>query len=167
MDDFLLSFFPSVYEKKHRAKQNNYCKYDNPYLQLFTSSLYLAAIVASFFASLFCRKFGRKPTMQAASVFFLVGAILNCVAQNLGMLIAGRLLLGAGVGFGNQVSFRSPNSAKNIFLRPFNSHGMVVVNVCSGSPIIYIRNCATKIQRRTEYLLSIANHNWHSSCKSN
>ncbi|GAV74472.1 Sugar_tr domain-containing protein [Cephalotus follicularis] len=102
MDDFLIKFFPDVYVKKHKAKEDNYCKYDNQHLQLFTSSLYLAAIVASFFASIFCRKFGRKPTIQIASVFFVVGAILNTAAQNLGMLIAGRLCLGAGVGFGNQ-----------------------------------------------------------------
>ncbi|KAB1210641.1 Sugar transport protein 8 [Morella rubra] len=102
MDDFLIKFFPAVYHKKHRAQENNYCKYDNQYLQLFTSSLYLAAIVASFFASMASKKYGRKPTIQAASIFFVVGAILNTAARNLGMLIAGRLFLGAGVGFGNQ-----------------------------------------------------------------
>jgi len=102
MDDFLIKFFPVVYAKKHRAKENNYCKYDNQYLQLFTSSLYLAAIVASFFASMACKKFGRKPAIQAASVFFVAGAILNTVAKDLLMLILGRLFLGFGVGFGNQ-----------------------------------------------------------------
>ncbi|KAJ8749786.1 hypothetical protein K2173_012337 [Erythroxylum novogranatense] len=102
MDDFLEKFFPVVYVRKHKAREDNYCKYDDQFLQLFTSSLYLAAIVSSFVASVICRKLGRKPTIQAASIFFLVGAILNAVAQNLGMLIAGRLLLGAGVGFGNQ-----------------------------------------------------------------
>ncbi|KAJ8749696.1 hypothetical protein K2173_012247 [Erythroxylum novogranatense] len=102
MDSFLKEFFPTVYVKKHAAKSNNYCKYNNQLLQLFTSSLYFAAIVASFFASIVCRKFGRRPTMQIASVLFLVGAILNAAAQNLGMLIAGRAFLGAGVGFGNQ-----------------------------------------------------------------
>lgn len=103
MDDFLIKFFPDVYINKHKAKEDNYCKYDNPYLQLFTSSLYLAATVASFVASITCKTLGRKPTMQAASIFFLVGAILNCVAKDLAMLIVGRLCLGAGVGFGNQV----------------------------------------------------------------
>ncbi|XP_030537569.1 sugar transport protein 6-like [Rhodamnia argentea] len=102
MDDFLIKFFPGVYEKKHRAKQNNYCKFNDQYLQLFTSSLYLAAIVASLVASMFCKRLGRRPTMQAASVFFLVGAIINAAAMDLAMLIIGRLLLGAGVGFGNQ-----------------------------------------------------------------
>lgn len=102
MDDFLEKFFPAVYVKKHRAKEDNYCKYDNQDLQLFTSSLYLAALVSSFFASKSCTKFGRKLTMQAASVFFLVGVILNVAAHDLAMLIIGRILLGVGVGFGNQ-----------------------------------------------------------------
>ncbi|XVE59381.1 hypothetical protein DITRI_Ditri05aG0042000 [Diplodiscus trichospermus] len=102
MDDFLLKFFPKVYTKKHHAKENNYCKFDDEYLQLFTSSLYLAAIVASGVASIFCRKYGRRPTMQAASIFFFIGALLNVAALNLPMLIAGRLFLGVGVGAGNQ-----------------------------------------------------------------
>ncbi|KAK2967063.1 hypothetical protein RJ640_015283 [Escallonia rubra] len=102
MDDFLIEFFPAVYVRKHKAKENNYCKYDNELLQLFTSSLYLAAVVCSFFASKSCKKFGRKPTMQLASLFFFTGVVLNTAALNLPMLIVGRLCLGAGVGFGNQ-----------------------------------------------------------------
>lgn len=103
MDDFLERFFPMVYERKHTAIENNYCKYDNQNLQLFTSSLYLAALVSSFIASKVCTKCGRKLTMQAASVFFLIGVILNAAATGLPMLIVGRLLLGVGVGFANQV----------------------------------------------------------------
>ncbi|XP_022732468.1 sugar transport protein 2-like [Durio zibethinus] len=102
MDDFLLKFFPNVYTKKHHVKENNYCKFDDVYLQLFTSSLYLAAIVASGLASVFCRSYGRKLTMQVASVFFFFGALFNVGALNLPMLIIGRLFLGAGVGAGNQ-----------------------------------------------------------------
>ncbi|KAG6537526.1 hypothetical protein ZIOFF_002620 [Zingiber officinale] len=75
MDDFLERFFPKVFERKHMAKENNYCKFDNQNLQLFTSSLYLAALVSSFIASKVCTKCGRKITMQAASIFFLLGAV--------------------------------------------------------------------------------------------
>ncbi|KAL0435023.1 UNVERIFIED_CONTAM: Sugar transport protein 8 [Sesamum radiatum] len=103
MDDFLLEFFPTVYEKKHRAKENNYCKYDNQLLQLFTSSLYLAAVVCSWAAAFCCKKFGRKRTMQMAAAFFLVGVVLNAASVNIYMLIAGRICLGAGIGFGNQM----------------------------------------------------------------
>lgn len=106
MDTFLIDFFPHVYAKKHRVHENNYCKFDDQLLQLFTSSLYLAGIFASFAASYFSRAYGRKPTIILASVFFLVGALLNLSAQDLGMLIGGRILLGCGIGFGNQVSYQ-------------------------------------------------------------
>ncbi|XVF38184.1 hypothetical protein REPUB_Repub20aG0078100 [Reevesia pubescens] len=102
MEDFLIKFFPQVHERKMHAKENNYCKYDDQYLQLFTSSLYLAALVSSFAASKICTKFGRKPTILVASAFFLVGAALSAGAENLWMLIIGRILLGIGVGFGNE-----------------------------------------------------------------
>ncbi|KAJ3687437.1 hypothetical protein LUZ61_016601 [Rhynchospora tenuis] len=102
MDDFLEKFFHSVYLKKHQAHEDNYCKYDNQGLQLFTSSLYLAALVASFFASTVCRKYGRKLTMQVAAFIFLLGVLLNGSAFHIAMLIGGRLLLGCGIGFANQ-----------------------------------------------------------------
>ena len=104
MDDFLVRFFPAVYARKHRAKENNYCKFDDQRLQLFTSSLYLAALATSFGASMVCTRFGRKRTMQAASVFFLMGAGLCAGAVNIVMLIIGRISLGIGVGFGNQAA---------------------------------------------------------------
>ncbi|KAK1287664.1 Sugar transport protein 8 [Acorus calamus] len=88
--------------RKHQVKENNYCKYDNQCLQLFTSSLYLAALVFSFVASKCCSCFGRRPTMQTASLFFLVGVVLNAVAQDIYMLIIGRILLDIGVSFANQ-----------------------------------------------------------------
>lgn len=103
MDDFLKKFFPTVYVRKQRAKEDNYCKYDDQRLQLFTSSLYLAAIVSSLFASRVCTKYGRKMTMIVASLMFLAGVTLTALSVNLAMLIIGRILLGAGVGFANQV----------------------------------------------------------------
>jgi len=102
MDDFLIKFFPAVYRKKHADKESNYCKYDSQGLQLFTSSLYLAGLTATFFASYTTRNLGRRLTMLIAGVFFIVGVIFNGAAQNLAMLIVGRILLGCGVGFANQ-----------------------------------------------------------------
>ncbi|KAJ6809420.1 putative sugar transport protein 13 [Iris pallida] len=103
MDDFLMKFFPKVYKrKKEPGLDSNYCKYDNQGLQLFTSSLYLAGLTSTFFASYTTRRLGRRLTMLIAGVFFLVGVIFNGTAQNLAMLIVGRILLGCGVGFANQ-----------------------------------------------------------------
>ncbi|CAN1807712.1 Sugar transport protein 13 [Linum perenne] len=92
MPPFLEKFFPVVHRKTQDQSQlnSNYCKYDNQGLQLFTSSLYLAGTL------------GRRPTMLIAGIFFLAGVVLNAAAQDLAMLIVGRILLGCGVGFANQ-----------------------------------------------------------------
>ncbi|GKV42763.1 hypothetical protein SLEP1_g50137 [Rubroshorea leprosula] len=102
MPDFLEKFFPVVYRNTQEKKDGNYCKYDNQGLQLFTSSLYLAGLTATFFASYTTRKLGRRLTMLIAGVFFIIGVALNAAAQDLAMLIIGRILLGCGVGFANQ-----------------------------------------------------------------
>lgn len=103
MPDFLEKFFPVVYRRTQEPGINgNYCKYDNQGLQLFTSSLYLAGLTATFFASYTTRRLGRRLTMLIAGVFFIIGVVLNAAAQDLAMLIIGRILLGCGVGFANQ-----------------------------------------------------------------
>lgn len=104
MDEFLLKFFPSVYRKSkdESSDENQYCKFDSQLLTLFTSSLYLAALVASFIASNINRLFGRKITMFVGGIFFLSGAFINGFALDVAMLIVGRILLGIGVGFANQ-----------------------------------------------------------------
>lgn len=105
MDEFLLKFFPTVYKKSkdESGDTNQYCKFDSQLLTLFTSSLYLAALVASFIASIVNRNYGRKITMFVGGILFLAGSFINGFAQDVPMLIIGRLLLGAGVGFANQV----------------------------------------------------------------
>ncbi|EFJ37602.1 hypothetical protein SELMODRAFT_402035 [Selaginella moellendorffii] len=104
MDDFLEKFFPGVKRHKDLAANgdSDYCKYDNQKLQAFTSSLYLAGLVASFLASHVTKKYGRRPSIICGGLSFLVGAVLNGAAANLVMLILGRIMLGVGVGFGNQ-----------------------------------------------------------------
>ncbi|OIV97260.1 hypothetical protein TanjilG_10794 [Lupinus angustifolius] len=104
MEIFLVKFFPSVYKQMmdDTGNTSQYCKFDSQLLTLFTSSLYLAALIASFVAATITRKFGRKPSMFIGGLFFLVGALLNGFAVNVEMLIVGRILLGFGVGFCNQ-----------------------------------------------------------------
>ncbi|CAN0856684.1 Sugar transport protein 8 [Linum grandiflorum] len=137
MDDFLIKFFPKVYQRKLHAKEDNYCKYDDQKLQLFTSSLYLAALVSSFVASKVCEKFGRKPTILVASLFFLAGSALSALAVNIEMLIFGRILLGVGVGFGNEgvplfLSEIAPvkyRGAVNILFQLFVTIGILGANI--------------------------------------
>ncbi|KAI3811544.1 hypothetical protein L1987_21268 [Smallanthus sonchifolius] len=137
MDVFLKKFFPDVYVKKHHAKEDNYCKFDDQILQLFTSSLYLAAVVSSLFAATCCKKYGRKLTIQIASALFLVGVILNAAAMNIVMLILGRLLLGGGIGFGNQavplfISEIAPNKYRgglNVCFQLLVTVGILCANI--------------------------------------
>ncbi|KAK7331023.1 hypothetical protein VNO77_25232 [Canavalia gladiata] len=103
MDDFLKEFFPKVYRRKHmHLKETDYCKYDNQVLTLFTSSLYFSALVMTFAASYLTRKKGRKASIIVGALSFITGAALNAAAKNIVMLILGRILLGGGIGFGNQ-----------------------------------------------------------------
>lgn len=107
MDSFLEKFFPSVHRKElGTVSTNQYCKFDSQLLTAFTSSLYLAALVSSLFASTMTRRLGRKWSMFTGGVTFVVGATLNGAAMNVTMLILGRLLLGTGVGFASQVNLR-------------------------------------------------------------
>lgn len=57
----------------------------------------------SFFTTPVTRIGGRKLVMILGGGAFCVGAILCAFAQDLAMLIIGRVCLGAGVGFANQV----------------------------------------------------------------
>ncbi|OMP09645.1 Sugar/inositol transporter [Corchorus olitorius] len=83
MDHFLKKFFPEVYKKETSAKPSDdqYCKFDSQILTLFTSSLYLAALVSSVFASRITRLCGRRKTMMFGGALFAAGAILNGAAS--------------------------------------------------------------------------------------
>lgn len=105
MDAFLEKFFYAVYENKKHAHENNYCKYNNQGLAAFTSSLYPAGLVATLVASPITRNYGRRASIICGGISFLVGAALNATAINLAMLLLGRIMLGIGIGFGNQVVF--------------------------------------------------------------
>ncbi|XP_027903614.1 sugar transport protein 1-like [Vigna unguiculata] len=104
MDPFLKKFFPEVYAKENNIKpsDNQYCKFDSQTLTLFTSSLYLAALVASVLASTVTQLTGRRAIMFCGGMLFLAGALLNGFAQHVWMLIVGRILLGFEIGCANQ-----------------------------------------------------------------
>ncbi|KAJ7524386.1 hypothetical protein O6H91_17G003000 [Diphasiastrum complanatum] len=138
MDDFLENFFPTVEHHKNQLTRNqDYCKYNNQALTTFTSSLYIAALIASFGASFVTRRYGRRPSILFGGLSFLVGAALNAAAVNLSMLILGRILLGVGVGFGNQavplyLSEMAPakfRGALNIMFQLAITIGIVVANM--------------------------------------
>ncbi|KAL3714085.1 hypothetical protein ACJRO7_006086 [Eucalyptus globulus] len=141
MEPFLKKFFRDVYDKMNEdTKISNYCKYDNPLLTLFTSSLYISGLVASFFASSVTRAFGRKPSILVGGASFLAGSALGGAASNVYMLIFGRILLGVGVGFANQsvplyISEMAPPRHRGLFNNGFQF--CVGIGVLSANLINY------------------------------
>ncbi|KAL6992622.1 Transcription factor stp1, partial [Sarracenia purpurea var. burkii] len=88
MPSFLEKFFPDVYRKEELGiGTNQYCKFNSQMLRMFTSSLYLAALVSSIVASTVTQKLGRRLSMLLGGGMFLVGAIVNGFAYNVAMLI--------------------------------------------------------------------------------
>ncbi|XP_030451898.1 sugar transport protein 1-like isoform X1 [Syzygium oleosum] len=138
MPSFLRRFFPSVYEKQQGDKiTNQYCQYNSETLTLFTSSLYLAALLSSLVASTVTRRWGRKRSMLFGGILFCAGALLNGFAEHVWMLIVGRIFLGFGIGFANQsvplfLSEMAPykyRGALNIGFQLSITVGILVANV--------------------------------------
>ncbi|WJX32677.1 Sugar transport protein 5 [Trifolium repens] len=105
MEPFLKNFFPDILKRKTVGTEvNMYCVYDNQMLTLFTSSLYLAALVSSLVASKVTTVMGRRNTIMLGGTIFLAGAAINGGSKNIAMLIFGRILLGFGIGFTSQAT---------------------------------------------------------------
>ena len=100
MEPFLRRFFPHVLRRMAAAKGNEYCLYDSQTLTAFTSSLYVAGLVASRVTG----AMGRQAVMLMGGALFFTGGAMTGAAVNIAMLIVGSMLLGFGVGFTNQVS---------------------------------------------------------------
>ena len=65
---------------------------------LVISSILLSATVASLFAGALSDSLGRSRAIAIGALVFAIGAALEAGAMTLGMLIAGRLTVGAGEG---------------------------------------------------------------------
>ncbi|XBI56309.1 hypothetical protein VPH35_037935 [Triticum aestivum] len=104
MEPFLRRFFPHVLEKMAVAKHNDYCLYDSQALTAFTSSLYIAGLLASLVASRVTKAIGRQRVMLVGGALFFAGGAITGAAMSIAMLIIGRMLLGFGVGFTNQAT---------------------------------------------------------------
>lgn len=142
MDDFLLKFFPEVYNKKRSAKTDNYCKFDSQLLTAFTSSLYLAGLFTAAFASNVSSRYGRRACIRIGGVCFIMGSVLNAAATNLAMLILGRVTLGIGLGFTNQsmplyLSEMAPPRLRG------GLNSMAQVNISIGAFTAFLVNYAT------------------------
>ncbi|GJJ11794.1 hypothetical protein Clacol_006032 [Clathrus columnatus] len=66
--------------------------------ELITSSTTLGALIGSLAAGASSDYTGRRPSLLISDVLFIAGAIIQSVSHNVGTMIAGRFLVGLGVG---------------------------------------------------------------------
>uniref|UniRef100_A0ACD5UBC7 Uncharacterized protein n=1 Tax=Avena sativa TaxID=4498 RepID=A0ACD5UBC7_AVESA len=143
MDSFLSKFFPEVQSGRKGARSDPYCKYDNQWLTAFSSSLFIAGALSSLVASRVTRKIGRQAVMLLGGAMFLAGSIINAAAANIAMLIAGRMLLGFGLGFTLQaapvyLSETAPARWRGAFTSGYNT--FVVIGILSATITNYFTN---------------------------
>lgn len=67
-------------------------------MEIATAATTIGAILGSGLLGAYADKWGRKWCLFIADVFFTIGAIVIAFSFSLGQLIAGRLILGVGVG---------------------------------------------------------------------
>ncbi|OEL12916.1 Hexose carrier protein HEX6 [Dichanthelium oligosanthes] len=78
MNAFLRRFFPEVYRRmKGGERVSSYCRFDSQLLTAFTSSLYVAGLITTFFATAVTARCGRRPSMIVAGVAIIAGAAIG------------------------------------------------------------------------------------------
>ena len=63
-----------------------------------TASMSAGSLMGSLVAGFFADRWGRKGAIQLAALVWIVGAVLQCSSQNVGHLIAGRIVGGFAIG---------------------------------------------------------------------
>ncbi|KAL6146916.1 hypothetical protein ACLB2K_057592 [Fragaria x ananassa] len=99
---YLKNFVPDLTMKGTTIQGHIYCRPGNQYLDLFTSSVYIAASVASLLASSVTRHCGRNVSMSLAGFIYFFGICITAGGINFIMLVIGRMFVGVGIGFAIQ-----------------------------------------------------------------
>jgi predicted MFS family arabinose efflux permease len=56
------------------------------------------AVLGCLIAGVMSDRFGRRDTISVSALVFIVGGVLQCASQNIGMQLAGRFVSGISVG---------------------------------------------------------------------
>ncbi|KAK4610598.1 Myo-inositol transporter 1 [Fulvia fulva] len=65
---------------------------------LITAVTSLLALISAPFTGVFADKYGRKSVILVPALLFIVGALVQAIAQHVSVMVAGRALVGAAVG---------------------------------------------------------------------
>ncbi|ESW97088.1 hypothetical protein KL918_000698 [Ogataea parapolymorpha] len=95
--------------------------------EFITAATSLGALITSVVAGPMADIFGRKPVLMFSNTLFVVGAIIQCAAETVWTMIAGRFVMGFGVGIGSLIAplFISE-------LAPSRFRGRLVILNCMG-----------------------------------
>lgn len=78
---------------------SNLTKFCYIYYPLYSSHVFLrTAAIGALQGGLTMDRFGRKRTIQLGALVATLGAILQCAARNLAMILAGRIVAGWAIG---------------------------------------------------------------------
>ncbi|CAL5224738.1 g7471 [Coccomyxa viridis] len=103
MKQFAEMWFPATASK---TDTSFYCKFNDKTLQAYSAVMHFTGAVASLFAGYITQRFGRTTSMIVAGTSYIAGSILQAAAsKSIGMLFAGRICWGIGVGFGDHCAF--------------------------------------------------------------
>ncbi|KAH3664120.1 hypothetical protein OGAPHI_004834 [Ogataea philodendri] len=72
--------------------------------EFITAATSLGALITAIFAGSMADIFGRKPVLMFSNSLFIVGAIIQCAAHTVWTMIAGRFIMGFGVGVGSLIA---------------------------------------------------------------
>lgn len=111
------------------------------YQEAIVSATIGAAAIFALIAGFFSDIFGRKPVIMMASFVFTGGAILMAVSENKEILLAGRLIVGAGIGFASMsipmyVAEASPPSIRGALVslnQLFITIGILLSSIVAGA----------------------------------
>ena len=77
----------------------NHCELTTAMTAVNTCATFLGAILVGPFTPAYTDKYSRRVGIHTACIIHIIGAILAGAAQNIGMLIAGCMIIGVGVVF--------------------------------------------------------------------
>lgn len=63
-----------------------------------TAAMPAGSLASSLLSSFISDRFGRKVALQISCILWIIGSVIQCAAQNVGMLCAGRVIAGFCVG---------------------------------------------------------------------
>lgn len=95
--------------------------------QFITAATSLGALIFAFSSGLIVDYLGRKPVLMLSNVMFVLGAIIQCAAESVWTMVAGRFVMGFGVGIGSLIA---PLYISE--LAPSRFRGRLVVINCLG-----------------------------------